>query len=153
MVAATQGWHIHDSGYTGLGWTVEWRADVPPAWGGSTRPEPAHLEVHRGVSNWQPYDGSRHAELDTDWNDHLGALNNEPASVKIYQNLATCPGETYTVTYAWSPRPSHGDNVVEVWWTGVKIATHSGPGGSNRKWTIETSTQTASSEWTTLGFI
>jgi hypothetical protein len=153
VVAATQGWDIYDSGYTGLGWIVEWRSDVPASWGGWNRPYPAHLELHRGVNNWLPHLGDQHAELDTDWNDHVGSLNNEPASVKIYQNLATCPGETYTLQYAWSPRPTHGNNVLEVWWDGEKIATHTGSGGSNTAWTVPTWTPTASTQWTELAFV
>lgn len=153
VVAASQMWDIYDSGYTGLGWTVEWRSDVPASWGGWTRPDPAHLELHRGAGGWLPYDGSQHAEMDTDWNDHVGSLQNEPASVKIYQNLATCPGETYTLQYAWSPRPNHGNNALEVWWDGAKIDTHTGSGGSNTAWTVPTWTLTASTEWTQLAFV
>ncbi len=155
VVAATQGWDIYDSDYPGLGWTVEWRSDVPPTWGSWTRPDPAHLELHRGVNGWLSYGGSQqHTELDTDWNGPVASgPNNEPASVRIYQDLATCPGETYTLEYAWSPRPGHGDNKVEVWWDGAKIATHTGIGGSNTNWTLVPSTRIASSEWTTLAFV
>jgi hypothetical protein len=153
VVTATQGWDIYDSGYAGLGWTVEWRADVPTSWGGWTRPDPAHLELHRGVNNWLPSDGYQYTELDTDWNDHVGSLNNEPASVKIYQDLLTCPVETYVLTYAWSPRPGHGDNSMEVYWDGNLIATHSGSGGSNTNWTVETHSVTASVYTTRLEFV
>jgi hypothetical protein len=153
VVGASQGWDIYDSGYTGLGWTVEWRSDVPATWGGWDRPNPAHLELHRGVNNWQPYDGDQHAELDTDWNDHVGSLNNEPASVKIYQDLATCPGETYVLTYAWSPRPGHADNSIEVYWDGNLIATHSGSGGSNTTWAAPSHNVTATDYTTRLEFV
>jgi hypothetical protein len=153
VVTASQGWDIYDSGYPDLGWTVEWRADVPDSWGGWDRPDPAHLELHHGVNNWSSHDGDQHAELDTDWNDHVGSLNNEPASVKIYQDLATCPGETYELTYAWSPRPGHGNNSMEVYWGGNRIATHSGSGGSNTNWTVETHNVTTSDYSTRLEFV
>ncbi len=153
VVTAPQGWDIYDSGSGGLGWTVEWRSDVPASWGGWTRPDPAHLELHRGVNNWASHSGYQHAELDTDWNDHLGTLNNEPASVRIYQDLATCPGETYTLQYYWSPRPGHADNAIAVSWGGLNIANHSGPGGGNTIWNPETRILTASSEWTALAFV
>lgn len=130
----TYKWDIFDSGTTGLGWTVEWY-DGSTSYGGQTRPEPAHLELHRGVNNWSSYNGTQHAELDTDWDGPGGGLNNEPASVKIYQDIATCPGRTYTLSYAWSPRPGHGDNELDVYWNGSSIATHSGSGGSNTMWT------------------
>jgi len=155
VVAATQGWDIYDSGYPGLEWTVEWRSDVPPTWGSWTRPDPAHLELHRGVMGWLSYGGSQqHTELDTDWNGPVASgPNNEPASVRIYQDLATCPGETYTVTYAWSPRPDHGDNKLQVKWAGTQIGYHTGSGASNTNWSLPSSTQTASSEWTRLEFV
>lgn len=153
VVGASQGWDIYDSDDPDLGWTVEWRADVPASWGGWTRPDPAHLELHRGVNNWLSYDGYQHAELDTDWNDHVGTLNNEPASVKIYQDLATCPGETYVLTYAWSPRPGHGNNSMEVYWDGGPPSTHSASGGSNTNWTVKTHSVTASGYTTRLEFV
>lgn len=138
IVTASQKWDIYDSGYIDLGWTVEWRADIPDSWGGYTRPDPAHLELHRGVLGLANT-GLQYAELDTDWNGHVGSLNNEPASVKIYQNIQTCEyGGYYTLSYAWSPRPSHTDNKLEVYWGGNLIDAHSGSGSSNPVWTVET---------------
>jgi hypothetical protein len=133
-VTAAQGWDIFDS--PAGGWMVEW-------WGGSTsyggqiRPDPAHLELHEGVNGWLPYDGDQYAELDTDWDGPGGGLNNEPASVEISQTLAACPSGLYTLRYAWSPRPSHSDNALQVIWDGSVIDSHSGAGGSNTNWMLE----------------
>jgi hypothetical protein len=131
-VAASEGWDIYDSGTGGLGWTVEWAS----SYGGA--PFPAHLELHNGVNGWLPYEGSQHAELDTDWGGPGHPQSGEPASVKIYQDINTCAGWTYTLQYAWSPRPGHGDNAIDVYWNGTCIASHSGSGGANTSWTLET---------------
>jgi hypothetical protein len=133
-VTAVQGWDIFDS--PAGGWMVDW-------WGGSTsyggqaRPDPAHLELHEGVNGWLPYEGDQHAELDTDWDGPGGGLTNEPASVEISQTLAACPSGNYTLRYAWSPRPSHSDNALQVLWDGSVIASHSGAGSSNTNWVLE----------------
>jgi hypothetical protein len=148
-VTSSYKWDIFDSGTSGLGWTVEWAGTYSGA------PYPAHLELHRGVNGWLSYSGSyQHAELDTDWGGPGHSQSGEPASVKIYQDLPTCPGGTYELKYAWSPRPGHADNGLEVWWDGVQIATHSGSGGSNTNWALEThSDLDASSDTTTLAFV
>jgi hypothetical protein len=135
IVTASQGWDIFDSGTTGLGWTVEWYGGST-SYGGQTRPEPAHLELHRGVNSWLPNDGYQHAELDTDWDGPGGGLSGEPASVNIYQDLPTSGGYC-NVKYSWSPRPAHSDNQLAVYWGGTQIGTHSGSGGSNTMWTDE----------------
>lgn len=134
IVTAGAGWDIFDSGTLGLGWTVEWY-NVPPTWGSYTRPDPAHLELHRGVNNWLPHDGDQHAELDTDWNGPVApGPNGEPANVRIYQDIPTCPGGTYDLSYAWSPRPGHADNALEVRWDGNWIATYTKTGSGNTDW-------------------
>ena len=151
VVDTTQGWQIYPSGTEGLGWTVKWMPAVEETFGGLDRPDPAYLELHRaGVgeipSGWTAYDGSnQYAELDTDWDGPGGSLNNEQASVKIYQDIPTC-GQTFTLKYAWSPRPDHDDNKLEVYWKGALIATHeaSGVGNAGTEWTLETHTNLTS---------
>lgn len=136
VVTAGPGWDIYDSGYTDLGWTVEWY-DGSTSYGGWTRPTTAKLELHRGVLG-NAYNGEQYAEMDTDWNGHVGSLNNEPASVKIYQNIPTCEyGGYYTLSYAWSPRPGYAYNGLEVYWDGNLVATHSGSGPSSIVWKKE----------------
>lgn len=129
----TYGWDIFDSGTTGLGWTVEWY-DGSASYGGWSRPEPAHLELHRGVNNWPPHSGYQHAELDTDWDGPGGGLSGEPASVAIYQDILTVPGMPYLLKFYYSPRPDHVDNVLLVMWDGTIIETISETGGSQTVW-------------------
>jgi hypothetical protein len=136
-VTHTNGWDIFPSGTTGLGWTVEWLGSTT-SYGGQTRPETANLELHSVVNSWLHYEGSQHAELDTDWDGPDGGLSGEPASVKLYQNLTACESGLYTMNYAWSPRPGHDDNEIEVRWNESLLDTHSGVGGSNTNWTLET---------------
>lgn len=150
VVSHAKGWNMYDSGTAGLGWTVAWYGGAP-TYGGMTRPTTAHLELHRGVNGWSHAEGSQHAELDTDWDGPDGSLTGEPASVSIYQDLPTQNG-IYTLSYAWSPRPSHGDNALEVWWDGVKVAEHSGGGSGSPVWSFETLSVSASAGTTQLEF-
>jgi hypothetical protein len=144
VVGTSQGWDIYDSGYSDLGWTVEWRANVPDSWGGWTRPDPAHLELHDSGTVVDAYEGNQYAELDTDWDGPGGGLNGEPASVKIYQDLTTCPGQTYELKYAWSPRSGY-DSQLEVYWNGTPVGSHN---GNTAGWTLET-VSVAASDWST----
>lgn len=150
VVSHALGWDIYDSGTAGLGWTVTWWTGST-TYQGVTRPMPAHLELHRGVNGWSHAEGGQHAELDTDWDGPGGSLTGEPASVSIYQDLATQNG-TYTLRYAWSPRPGHGDNALEVWWDGVLVASHSAAGGAATSWTFEELTLPAAAGTTQLEF-
>ena len=117
-------WQLFDSGTTGMGWTVGWVGTYPEA------PVPASLELHEGVL-MAAYDGDQSTELDTDW----GGIPGNLASVKIYQDIPTCVGPTYTLSYAWSPRPGHSDNAIEVYWEGGLLDSHS---GSTSGWILET---------------
>jgi hypothetical protein len=143
----SQGWDIYDSGTEGLGWTVEWY-DGSTSYGGQTRPEPAHLEIHTSGTIVDAYVGDQYAELDTDWDGPGGGLNGEPASVKIYQVLDTCPDQEYTLTYAWRGRPGY-TSALQVNFADYSTS-HSGNSG---EWNIVTVTATAD-DWTeTLEFI
>ncbi|GEM_PF-3352109 len=134
VVTTSQGWNIYDSGTPDLGWTVEWY-DGDTSYDTSTRPEPAHLELHKSGTVVSSYEGDQYAELDTDWDGPGGGLNGEPASVKIYQDLDTCPGEQYTLTYAWSPRGGYLSK-LEVYWGGELVNSHEE--GSTSGWTLAT---------------
>lgn len=142
VVTASQKWDIYDSGTAGLGWTVEWAG----AYSGA--PSIAKLELHRGVLG-PANTGFQYAELDTDW----GYANNEQASVKIYQDIETCVGGEYTLSYAWSPRPRHNNNGLKVYWGGILENTHSGSGSSNPVWHIETIENLTGNGLTRLEFI
>ena len=135
------------------GWTVEWRGDIPATYGGYPRPDPANLEFHRGVLG-PANDGSQYVELDTDWNGHVGSLNNEPASVKIYQDIPTIPGMTYNIEYYFSPRPSTAasNNVLQFSWDGNVKATTTVAGGSSTVWSPYNYSFTASGSTTRLQF-
>jgi len=153
IVTATQEWDIYDSGTTGLGWAVEWY-DGSTSYGGQTRPEPAHLELHRGVLG-NAYSGEQYAELDTDWDGPGGSLNNEPASVKIYQDIPTLPGQTYDIKFYFSPRPGHSDNILDFSWDGEVRDTVSadGTGNTNTSWVEYSYSFTAAGSLTRLEFI
>lgn len=150
LVETSQKWDIYDNGIADLGWTVEWY-DGSTSYGGWTRPEPAHLELHRGVNSWSSHEGEQHTELDTDWDGPSGSLSGEPASVGISQSIVTCLGETYTLSFAWSPRPNHNNNSLELYWNGEKIfETGNVEGSSTTDWSIKTFSGLTVTDTTTL---
>lgn len=106
------------------------------------------------MNGWISFEGSQHAELDTDWDGPGGSLNGEPASVKIYQDLVTVPGESYNVKFAFSPRPGTGssDNVLQVKLNGVVAGTITAAGGSNTLWTQHSYSFLANSNVTRIEF-
>jgi len=152
LVSAPQLWDIFDS--VAGDWTVEWRNDIPATWGDYTRPDPAHLELQAGVNGWLSYEGNQYAELDTDWDGPAGSLSNEPASVKIYQDISTIPGENYNLNFYFSPRPStaQGDNALEVKWNGNILGSISQAGSSNNNWSQYNYNFTANTSTTRLEF-
>ena len=148
-------WDIFESGTSGLGWTVEWRGDIPSEYSGYTRPDPALQEIHRGVNNWNPYEGEQYAELDTDWDGPGGSLSGEPASVIIYQDIPTLPGVNYSISSAFSPRPNTdaANNILEFSWDGEVKDTISRAGSSSIDWSEHSYTFTASTSTTRIQFI
>jgi hypothetical protein len=143
----SQGWDIYDSGTDGLGWTVEWYGSSS-SYGGQTRPEPAPLELHTNGVVVDAWEGTQYAELDTDWDGPGSGLNGEPASVKIYQDLATCPGQTYTLKYAWRGRPGYESSLQVNF--GDYSATHSDNSG---QWNVVEVTAVAEKLTERLEFI
>lgn len=122
-------------------WTVEWAGEYGA-------PTPANLELHEGVLK-PAYSGDQSVEMDTDWS----SANGEPASVKIYQDIQTCVGPTYTLSYVWFPRPGHGDNAMEVYWGGTLVGNHS-DSTSGSDWNLELIPDlTATTDTTRLEFI
>lgn len=130
----TSGWQIYDDGTAGLGWAVMWAGSYAGA------PAPAHLELMNGSGDtigWLANAGNQWAELDTDWDGPGGGISGEQASVTISQDLSCAsPYSHCKLTYAWSNRPNHDDNGLEVKWDGVQKATHSGSGGSSTSWMV-----------------
>ena len=148
-------WNIFPSGYSDLEWIVEWRNDILGEYGGESRPNSAFLELHKGVNGWMPDEGEQYAELDTDWTGPDGSLNDEPASVVIYQDIPTVTGEIYQLSFAFSPRPNTGtsDNHLKIKWGGTEVDTI-GPvaGGGSMNWTVHTYNVVAPTDNTRLQF-
>lgn len=147
-------WEIFPDETGGLIWDVEWRYDIPASWGGYDRPDPALAEYHENIMG-PAYDGDQYSELDSDWYGPGHPQNGEPASVKIYQDIATIPGKNYQLKFAFSPRPNTGaaDNKLEVKWNNGLVATI-GPiaGGGSMNWQVYTYDVTASGDTTRLEF-
>ena len=97
VVTQASKWDAFAVGTAGLEWAAEW-VGGSDTYQGHTRPEPALVELHKGI--WTPYDGAQYTELDSDWTGPVNGYNGEPASVKISQTLATCAGGKYEIVTA-----------------------------------------------------
>ncbi|PWB39001.1 MAG: hypothetical protein C3F02_01165 [Parcubacteria group bacterium] len=122
VVDTNDNWNIFNSLSSGLEWLVRWITNNPE------NPPLANLELHKnGISggNWLSHEGSQYAELDTDWDGPSGSINGEPASVGIYQDINTIPGQSYHLSFWHSPRPGQGidDNKLQVSWGGGVITS------------------------------
>jgi hypothetical protein len=112
-VTADQGWDIFSSGQ--VNWTV--------TWGDAAEPQLELMTtgpVGEIPNGWAAHGGSQWAELDSDFDGPGGSTHNEPASVRISQDVVTCEGEEYTVTFYYSARPGHDDNKLQVYWNGTE---------------------------------
>lgn len=125
LVTTTQHWDIYTSEEI-PGWYVEWML------GTDTYPDDAYIELQKTggeiPSGWTAAEGDQWAELDSDWDGPGGGLSGEPASIRIYQDLTTAPGVTYTLRFAFSPRPGVADNKLQVKWAGEVVDTISADG-------------------------
>lgn len=142
-------WDAFESGATGVEWLVEWVSDFAGA------PAVALLEIQRNVEGWLASDGDQYAELDADWLDKGDEAYDEQASVMISQVIDTIPGEEYTLSWDFSPRPNtfSVDNDLEVFVEGVQTANdNSGAGGAENEWLSDTYTFVATQEETTVAF-
>lgn len=136
------------------GWIAEWVSLIPAEYLGYPRPVETYLELHRNVLG-PASDLEQYAELDTDWNDHEGTLSGEPASVKINQEIDTIPGETYKITYDFSPRPGTGsdNNILDLLIDGTSVKTVSGANaGSQTSWVSYDYSFVATGETTVVQF-
>lgn len=74
------------------------------------------------------FDGRNFVELDTTHNSLM------------FQNIATKPGQAYTLSFAYSPRAgvTTGSNGIEVLWNGKEVATETGSGihHTNNDWSV-----------------
>ena len=148
-VIATQGWEVFPSGSTGMGWSVDWINNDEDA------PDIGNLELHEGVNGWDSKSGNQHTELDSDWGGPTSNQSGEDASVKIYQDLITKIGSTYTVKFWTSPRPnlSAGENKIQFKVGGlIDMTVNEIAGGSDTAWTEHVHTFVATSGVTRLSF-
>lgn len=148
-VVVSDKWDIFQSGSVGMGWSVEWVRNT------GNRPFPANMELHEGVNGWNAHGGNQYTELDSDWGGPSSSQSGEDASVKLYQDLITKVGSTYTVSFWTSPRPSisAGDNKIQVKVGSVDEVVNEVAGGSNTTWTEHTYSFVATEGVTRLEFI
>lgn len=148
VVAHDSNWNIFSEGTSGLAWLVDW---ITP----DDAPEPASLELHRGVNGWSSSVGAQHAELDGDYQGPEGT-SGEPASTKISQRIATIPGAEYRLSWDFSPRPGEGqlENQLNVLVGGAVVATRTadGSGDSNTDWSSDYVLFTATGTETVVSF-
>ncbi|MGH9453108.1 MAG: DUF642 domain-containing protein [Terriglobia bacterium] len=86
------------------------------------------IEVQSGVAG-APYQGNQFVELDSD------------ASSGIYQDLSTVAGQSYDLTFAFSPRPfiAADENQLGVLWNGATVVDLGPVGGTSlthTDWTV-----------------
>jgi len=153
IVTASSLWDIFPS--PAGAWKVMWRDSLTNTFGGQTRPEPANLEIHKGVVG-TPDEGLQYAELDTDWGGPFGAGDGEPASVTIYQDIPTVIGKEYRIQFSFGARPNTAasENRLETKWGGVVVDDTGfvlGAGG-DIDWDVRTIDVVATTTMTRLAF-
>jgi hypothetical protein len=89
-----------------------------------------------------PYEGKQFIELNS---------NN---TTSIFQDLTTVPGDTYQLSFAFSPRPGFAQNIMRVYWEGnlVDTLSASGVGNTDSAWQVHSYTLTATGGTTRLAF-
>lgn len=123
------------------GWNVEWTDEVIEYY---SPPEEAYIELQRPdggeiPENWKAHDKYQYTELDSDFGGP-GTAGGDPASVILSQEIDTADYDKCRLKYAWSPRPGHDDNEMEVRVDGTKVGFHTGDatGEDATDWTPET---------------
>ncbi|MDC3953567.1 DUF642 domain-containing protein [Polyangium jinanense] len=101
----------------------------------------ADIEIQDYVAG-SPHIGSQHVELDSH------------SSTSIFQDIPTRPGQAYTLSLAFSPRPGTpaNDNILKIHWDGRYLDTvmMSGEGLSDTRWTTKSYIVTATGQTTRL---
>lgn len=101
------------------------------------------IEIQDHVAG-SPYLGAQFMELDSN------------QSSSAYQDLATVAGETYTLSFAFSPRPGRpaSDNILAIYWDGMLLDTLTADGSNlgDTSWHVFTYTVMASGGTTRLQF-
>jgi len=153
-------WDIFPSGTTGLGWLVSWfngYTQHGDPQNPTQRPTIANLELQAGYNNWLSSEGDQYAELDTDWDGPDGTLSGEPASVAISQEIPTIIGETYKLTFDFSPRPGLGidENWLKAFVDGTEAFDQTADGfitGGQTSWSNNEYSFIAQNNLTTIKF-
>ncbi|MFO1432030.1 MAG: Ig-like domain-containing protein [Candidatus Competibacteraceae bacterium] len=98
-----------------------------PGWTRSATSRGIAIEIQNNVAG-SPYQGDQFVELDSN---HVTA---------IYQDLATTPGATYLLSFAFSPRPGVLENIMTISWggSGVDTLTVDGTRVSTTDWNEHT---------------
>jgi hypothetical protein len=120
-----------------------WKSDI----GSGFEVQHQVVSCHAGM----PYEGHQHVELDGD----------NPSN--LYQTIATRPGSTYVLSFAYTPRPGisttpYGGNAesneIDVLWAGVVVDTisRSGVGLTETAWEVKTYSLVAQDPLTRLEF-
>jgi hypothetical protein len=117
------GWALFANGEVPGGWSFEWTAC------GDDCPVDPLLEIQTSGVAVAARDGSQYAELDSD-----GAPDRK-ANLRLYQDIDTCEGATYTLHYSWAKRTS--DDLLDVSWGGDLKATN-GDDAAIKQWHDET---------------
>lgn len=138
-------WNIYE---TIPGWTVSW---MPASGNGSV----ANFELQRGL--WNAYEANQYIELDSDFDGPDGSISGEAGSTIISQEIATVPGVTYTVKFAFAGRPgtSIEENGLQFYVDGVEWGAPLWMGnlnGTQPNWTVFTKTFTAVKTSTVISF-
>jgi len=117
------------------GWTIDYSFPTGNEY-------PRWLEFQHDVPGLgSAYEGHQYVELD----------GYDPT--KIIQTVAsTTQGCSYTLSYAWRPRPNVSVNDMAVYVDDVEVARHSGAGGSTTSWTLSTYDFQAAPDPTTIAF-
>ncbi len=106
------------------------------------------IEVQRGAAG-KAYDGKQLVELDSDnYNKNIPVLG-------IFQDIVTKPGQWYTLSFAFSPRPgiAAAENVFSVLFgDSFKQTIQAGAGGAETSWKVFTTNVLAASATTRLQF-
>ncbi len=115
------------------GWTLDTTAPYASVGSG--------IEIQNHVAG-SPYQGNQFCELNSD------------ATTAIYQDLATVAGQTYNVSFAYSPRPGVAINTLHFTWGGTleDTITGSGVGNPDTVWSVHDYTLTASANTTRIEF-
>lgn len=109
-----------------------------PGWTGAPT-----IELQNHIAG-TPFAGNNLLELDTD------------ANSAIFQDIATIAGQTYRITFEYSPRPgiAASSNGIEFLWNGLVISSiaQSGIGQGDTSWTRFSFDEVATGSSSRIGF-